>query len=256
MVPGEGAQRQHWKRRPIFINLLSLFPPGKLVDLGTGHGGFAVHAADLGWEVTAVDARSERWPKDDRVTWVKQDVREHDLSGYDLICCLGLFYHLTLPDQLDLLRRAAGRPMIIDTHLDHGSHKHPLSERVVEGDGYEGRYYREPGVLTSSWGNKHSFWPTLESFERMLLETGHGPLLPVQPWVTDDRTFFLVLPPLVDSSRRPEWASRLPDATSSPEPRALRVPQHAGAAARGAARDAARRARRIAGGVRRRMRQR
>ena len=103
-------RQQHWTRRPLFINLLSLFEPGKVVDLGAGHGGFSIHAADLGWEVTAVDARTERWKKDERITWVQQDVREHDLSGYDLICCLGLFYHLTVEDQLDFLRRAAGRP--------------------------------------------------------------------------------------------------------------------------------------------------
>jgi len=179
-----------------FEQLLRLFPPGRLVDLGTGHGWFARKSADHGWRVTAVDARTERWPQDDRVSWVQQDVREHDLSPYDLILCLGLFYHLTVDDQLALLDRCSGTPVIIDTHLDHGRHAHPLSDRVTQGDGYEGRLYREPGRATSSWANSESFWPTLASFQRMLVERGYSTILTAEPWITGDRTFFVALPSL------------------------------------------------------------
>lgn len=181
-------------RLELFGQLLQLFKPGRMVDLGTGHGRFARRAADLGWDVTGVDARTERWPlDDDRVTWVQADVREHDLGHYDLIACLGVFYHLTCEDQLSLLARAAGKPLIIDTHLDHGKHAHPLSAPVVQGDGYEGRLYAEPGQLTSSWGNPRSFWPTLASFHRMLSEHAYGTVLTVEPWSTTDRTFFVAL---------------------------------------------------------------
>lgn len=177
-----------------FERLLRLFTLGRLVDLGTGHGVFAQRAADLGWDVTAIDARSERWPDDDRVTWVKGDIREHDLERYDLIACLGVFYHLTCDDQLSLLSRSAGTPMIIDTHLDHGEHEHSLSDPVTEGDGYAGRHYSEPFALTSAWGNRHSFWPTLASFQRMLARHGYDTVLTVEPWSTGDRTFFVALP--------------------------------------------------------------
>lgn len=182
------------ERGELFVRLLSLFEPGKMVDLGTGHGGFAMEAADLGWDVTAVDARTERWPNDDRITWVQSDVRDHNLAPYDLVACLGVFYHLTLDDQLDLLARASGRPMIIDTHLDHGEHEHDLSEPVEVADGYLGRRYSEPGQLTSAWRNRESFWPTLGSFHRMLRDRGFYPVLTVEPWVSPDRTFFLALP--------------------------------------------------------------
>jgi hypothetical protein len=189
-----------------FEQLLGLFPPGHLVDLGTGHGLFAKKSADMGWRVTAVDARTERWPQDSRITWVQQDVREHDLAPYDLILCLGVFYHLTCQDQLALLDRAAGRPMIIDTHVDHGRHAHPLSERV-EQEGFEGRLYREPGRSTSSWINEQSFWPTLESFRRMLRESGYSTLLISEPWITGDRTFFVALPegPSAGAESRRGW---------------------------------------------------
>lgn len=180
------------RRHEAFEKLLRLFTPGACVDLGTGHGSFARQAASLGWDVTAIDARTERFPVDGRVKWVQADVREVDLTVYDLVLCLGLFYHLTLDDQLDLLRRTSGRPLILDTHLDHGVHTHPLSEPVNIG-GFEGRYYLEPGRLTSSWGNPESFWPTLSSFHHMLGENGFT-VLTLEPWIMSDRTFFLALP--------------------------------------------------------------
>jgi hypothetical protein len=183
-------------RLQAFQQLLGLFDPGHLVDLGAGHGRFSLQAADLGWEVTAVDARTKRFPDDPRPRWVRADVRTVDLAHYDLIACLGLFYHLALDDQLDLLARAAGRPMIIDTHLDHGTHEHELSERREPRPGYVGRFYDEPRALTSAVGNRASFWPTLATFHRMLHEAGFVTVLTLDPWITGDRTFFLALPEL------------------------------------------------------------
>ncbi len=181
-------------RRALFADLLSVFPAGRLVDLGTGPGTFAIIAADLGWQVTAVDVRTERWPEDERVTWIQDDVRHQAFEEFDVVACLGVFYHLTCADQVALLTRCSGRPMIIDTHLDHGEHAHQLSDRITQGEGYEGRLYREPGALTSSWENEQSFWPTLASFHTMLFRSGYSTVLTVEPWVTGDRTFFLTLP--------------------------------------------------------------
>lgn len=182
------------KRGDIFVQLLSLFPAGRLVDLGTGHGGFAKLAKDRGWQVTAVDARDERWPADNRIEWVKCDIREFDLSGYDLICCLGLFYHLTCQDQLDFLRRASGTPLIIDTHVDAGAHKHKLGRRQISEEGFEGRWREEPNKTTSSWGNRHAFWPTPAAFYKMLEANGYPVVLTTHPWHESDRTFFVALP--------------------------------------------------------------
>jgi SAM-dependent methyltransferase len=190
-VPG----RVKRARRHAFTQLLGLFPTGRLVDLGAGHGRFSLLAADMGWDVTAVDARTKRFPDDPRPRWVRADVRDVDLAPFDVIACLGLFYHLALEDQLDLLARASHTPTIIDTHLDHGVHEHDLSEQRQPREGYTGRFYAEPRALTSAVGNRESFWPTLETFHRMLHEAGFTTVLTLEPWITGDRTFFLALPP-------------------------------------------------------------
>jgi len=184
------------RRLEVFDRLLRLVPTGRLVDLGAGHGTFSVRAADAGWDVTAVDARDTRFPEDPRVTWRKQDIREVELQSFDLILNLGLFYHLTVDDQVALLQRAAGRPMILDTHVATSRPTHELSDEVTVG-GYRGRLYAEKGWVgrtTASWGNDESFWPTRSELYRMLRDHGYPVVLAAVPWVVRDRTFFLCLP--------------------------------------------------------------
>lgn len=184
------------RRFEAFDAALGLFTTGRLVDLGAGHGLLSMRAADAGWAVTAVDARTERFPDDERVTWVHEDIRVHDIGGYDLILCLGLFYHLTLADQLDLLTRAAGTPMLIDTHVDVGiAYPDDRLAGNVEQDGYRGRLYGENlESPLASWVNEASFWPDLDSFYRMLTDHGYPVTLALEPWYQPDRTFFLALP--------------------------------------------------------------
>lgn len=185
-------------RLELFDALLGLYPPGRLIDLGAGHGSFSVRATDRGWKATAVDARTKRFQDDPRVNWVNIDVRDADLSGYDLILCLGLLYHLTLEDQLDLLNRATGTPLIIDTHVANGTHSkhaHRLSDLVTVG-GYRGQLFRERDATSprASWGNEESFWPTPRAFYRMLRKNGYRSVWAATPWYQPDRTFFLCLP--------------------------------------------------------------
>jgi hypothetical protein len=189
-LASEDADRRRFQ---VFDALMSLFPPGKVIDLGAGHGKFARRASDMGWRTTAVDARTERFPDDPRVEWRHEDVRVADVSGYDLILCLGLFYHLTVDDQLDLLGRCAGTPLVIDTHLDVGSGEFKLTKRRTV-RGYSGRFYAEPNRLTSAWGNSESFWPTPESFHAMLRQHGYGVVTAAEPAITPSRRFYLAIP--------------------------------------------------------------
>lgn len=184
-----------------FTRMLSMVPGRTLVDLGAGHGKFSVVAADLGWQVTAVDARGDRYPDDPRVEWVVGDVRDADVSSYDVIACLGLFYHLTVDDQIGLLERCAGRPIILDTHVANDAPSpFTLSDEVTL-RGYRGRLYREgpQSASTASWGNEESFWARPRALHRMLAEHGYD-VLTASPWYLPTRTFFLCLPNQPSSS--------------------------------------------------------
>jgi SAM-dependent methyltransferase len=186
------ADRIQW-----FHQLLGTFPVGKLIDLGSGHGMFAREAANAGWTVTALDARGDRYPADEpRIDWQVGDVRDVDFADFDVIACLGLFYHLTVDDQLDLLARTKGKPIILDTHVAINRQVKPqLSEMMTVG-GYEGRLYAEPDQAThspASWGNDESFWPRVKELYRMLDLNGYD-VLTATPWYLPSRTFFLCLP--------------------------------------------------------------
>lgn len=186
-----GETRLRW-----FATLLDRFPVGRMIDLGSGHGLFALLAADRGWEVTAQDARGDRFPEDDRVRWEVSDVRDVELAPYDLVSCLGLFYHLTLDDQLSLLDRCRGVPLVLDTHVANDKPAPMELSEPVSPRGYHGRYYREPDQArhsTASWGNERSFWPRPRALYRMLDERGYD-VLATMPFYLPTRTFFLCLP--------------------------------------------------------------
>jgi SAM-dependent methyltransferase len=106
----------------IFRQLLAPMRPGRMLDLGAGKGNFSLSAAELGWDVTAVDARTVRWPNADTeadpvvadriraIRWIQADVRHFPIApgDYDLICILGLLHHLEVKDQIKLLKRCSG----------------------------------------------------------------------------------------------------------------------------------------------------
>ena len=196
------------KRHQIFRSLISPLKPGRMLDLGTGPGNFSLIAARLGWEVTAVDARTVRVPdpeaqKDPEraelirsVEWVELDVREFPISDgeYDLICILGLMHHLGVDDHVRLLERCSGTLTLLDART---------SPKVVDTEGpYAGRQRHEPGetreervkVLTASWGNETSFHHTEESLLRLVRNCGYSKMMTMRPSHDPNYTFYLCLP--------------------------------------------------------------
>jgi hypothetical protein len=182
-------------REAILRELLSLFTPGRLLDLACGDGTFSIAAKDMGWEVTGVDARTVRMPMTPGIEWVQQDVRETEIVGYDVVLLMGLLYHMELDDQLDLLRRCSGTVTILDTH-------HSTAPTHVEG-GYAGHTFNElpPDHPTSledapraAWGNPTSFWATQPDLVRMLNDCGFETVLALVPPTLRNRTFYLCLP--------------------------------------------------------------
>jgi SAM-dependent methyltransferase len=193
-------------RQQMFRTLLRQFGPGAgrtLLDLGAGPCTFARIARDLGWNVTAVDARTERVPDAETIAgirFIQGDVRAFDVTGYDVVCILGLLYHLDLPDQMDLLRRVNRSPVILDTQYHDPARLHGLGaweSAVVARGGYRGVLYPEKDTLFAGWGNATSFWPTEESLLRMIEDAGYGACTVVSPsYVSPQaaRRFFVLSP--------------------------------------------------------------
>jgi hypothetical protein len=180
------------RRVVTFLRLLDRFaePAGRsLVDLGAGHCNFARWARDRGYRVTAVDARADRVPAPDTlgsIRFVCSDVRDFCVSGFDVILVLGLLYHLTLEDQVALLRRCAtGAVLIVDTqvHYPHlvpensGSWQTVLARR----DAYEGVIYPENDNTMAGFGNSQSFWHTEPSLLRLFAHCGFADAVVIDP---------------------------------------------------------------------------
>lgn len=173
-------------RTDVFRQFLAPLRPGRLLDLATGHGHFARIAHEIGWDVVAVDARDERMPMTDGIEWRVSDVREFPVDGYDVISNLGLMYHMDIESQVELYTRCAPTPMLLDTH-------HATRVEGTDG-GYEGSWYREPGLTTSSWGNARSFWPTRPELLRLLADCGYESVWELLPSYLPDRTFYWCAP--------------------------------------------------------------
>jgi SAM-dependent methyltransferase len=192
----------------IFRALLALLKPGKMLDLGAGKGNFSLSAAELGWMVTAVDARTVRWPDADAelnptradlirtIRWIQADVREFPIEEgeYDLVCVLGLLHHLEVSDQVSLLKRCSTMPTLLDTRI---------AKALVDVEGsYEGMLIREHGetreerdaVPQASWGNPLSYQHTEESLLRLILDCGYVKMMQMRPPHRADYTFYLCLP--------------------------------------------------------------
>ena len=185
-------------RLQIAASLLNTLKPGRLLDLGCGHGSVAIVAQTLGWQVTAVDVRTRRMPSVDGIRWVQADVREFPIrkGEYDCILLLGLVYHLELKDVLDLLHRCASTTTIVDTHVSLAPNHEEMGYRGQLHDEIEDRTPEQHAAsATLSWGNLESFWPDEESLMRIFTDVGFASVLKLSPSYRADRTFYLCLPP-------------------------------------------------------------
>jgi 2-polyprenyl-3-methyl-5-hydroxy-6-metoxy-1,4-benzoquinol methylase len=206
------------KKAVIFESILAPLAPGKLLDLGAGKGNFSLSAASLGWQVTAVDVRTVRWPEVDpssqaemaalmdAITFVQSDIREFNIgrNEYDLICILGLLHHLEIPDQINLIRKCAGTPLLIDTRI--------ASAEIDSFGDYRGMLIKEHGetreerdeVATASWGNETSFRHTEESLTRLLRDAGYPIVFQARPPHRREYTFYFAMPRIKSKGFRRE----------------------------------------------------
>lgn len=119
----------------IFRTLNRQFPPAirhqvRVADLGALEGGFAVEAARHGYQVVGFEARDNnfencRFVKENlslpNLTFVQDDVKQLDKYGeFDVILCLGLFYHLDNPVSfMKLMGKLTRSILVLDTHYSH-----------------------------------------------------------------------------------------------------------------------------------------
>jgi hypothetical protein len=182
---------RHWVpevsfRLRTFRAILKLVAAGghSLVDLGAGPCLFARIAVKDGFQVTAVDVRPP-WNADgsplplerlDGLRFVQSDCRQFDVSGFDVVSIVGLLYHLTLREQIELLSRCGGRTVIVDTEIfDDGAMSASARLRIrqpSESLGYDGIDWMETDDVWSSKGNPLSFWHTVPSLLRMFENAG------------------------------------------------------------------------------------
>lgn len=188
--------------------ILAPLTPGNLLDLGAGKGNISLTAAGLGWRVTAVNADTLRWPERDvvadpdlaalldSITLVQADVRQLTIEGdaYDLICIAGL-HDLDVPDQVALVRKCAGTPLLIDARIasvqtdEFGDYRGMLSQDHSEAD--EGR---DAGAAASS-RQASAFLHTEESLVRLLRDCGYPIVFQARPPYRQEYTFYFALPP-------------------------------------------------------------
>ena len=215
----------------IFQNVLSLLPPGRLLDLGARRGNFSLAAARLGWTVTAVDARTVRFPNPlsldnvlmanliRSVRWVQADVLDYPIQPreFDLICILGLLHHMDVSDQQSLLQRCSTRLTLIDIRTA------PVS--IDQINGYEGELHREDrGPLpTASWDHPHAFRHTEASLLRLVRDSGYPRTMQMLPAHRRNYSFYLCLPHSQQSYQRvmPRNLRFPPRGDKTSEPRAV-----------------------------------
>lgn len=175
--------------RYILDNLVGRPDGRRLVDLGAGHCVFSRIAAHRGFVVTAVDGRDERKPNELKgIAFVKSDVRQFEVAGFDVILIIGLLYHLTLEDQIELLSRCPRASIIIvDTQVHipslivDAAARGRFVSRPVSKRGYDGVLYPEIGNAQASIGNDTSWWHTEESLLKLYRNTGFVDVVQLEP---------------------------------------------------------------------------
>ncbi len=188
-APNDGALRTLTYR--YILDTLIESPKGsRLVDLGAGHCIFSRISRARGYDVTAVDGREERVPEDlEGVAFVKSDVRDFDIGPFPVILIVGLLYHLTLDDQIDLLSRCPkDSEVVVDTQVHiPGLAGHALAERggfatrPVTENGYTGLVFPEVSNPMASIGNSTSWWHTEESLLTLFANAGFNHVTEVGP---------------------------------------------------------------------------
>jgi 2-polyprenyl-3-methyl-5-hydroxy-6-metoxy-1,4-benzoquinol methylase len=191
IAPGVGAHELKLRDTTQLVSDLAGAPLDQLrvLDVGCLEGQYLVELARHGAQGVGLEAREEsltkaRFAKEalglDRIEFVQDDARNVSRENYgefDVVLCLGLLYHLNVPDVFTFLKQVADvctRVAVIQTEVS----VRPRERVEFEGNSYWGVRYWEPAPtsgqrdLWSSVGNRESFWFTQSSLAALLGDLG------------------------------------------------------------------------------------
>lgn len=190
----------------------------RVLDLACLEGIYGLEFAKHGASVVAIEGREANLEKArfaqevlelDNISFVQDDVRNLSVSKYgefDVVLCLGIFYHLNVPDVFHFTERmfeVCRRLAIVDTHVGLTSND---SYRYKEFE-YWGWTFREHAAessheerlkaLWASLDNETSFWFTRPSIFNLLQNTGFTSVyscsIPATPNKGSDSDTFVAL---------------------------------------------------------------
>lgn len=190
----------------------------RVLDLASLEGHYAFEIAKRGARVLGIEGRATNIERAlqrktelglTNVEFTQDDVRNLSRDKYgefDVVMCLGILYHLDMPDALEFLESISETCRsfaVIDTHISTT----PDSVCTYKGHDYHGWYYTEyPEKPTreteeqSVWasiGNTKSFWFTRPSLYNALAHVGFNSIyechVPTTTDIPSDRITLIAL---------------------------------------------------------------
>ena len=191
----------------------------RVVDLGCLEGGYTVEFARLGFDSLGIEAREENLEKCNyaksklnlpNLNFVKDDVRNLSKYGkFDIVLCYGLLYHLHDPVSfINSVSQSNNKMLLLHTHFapefdirytfglinkhliapiqrkskSLEPHKNYHLSKIVENEGYRGRWYNEwsknekkekvEKSLWASYNNHQSFWLCKKDLTKVMHRAG------------------------------------------------------------------------------------
>ncbi|MFA5022566.1 MAG: class I SAM-dependent methyltransferase [Patescibacteria group bacterium] len=151
-----------------------------ILELGALEGGHTVRLCQNPKveKIIAIESRTEsikraRFIKNllslAKVEFIKGNLETFDLPSlgrFDAVFCSGLLYHLPKPWELMAKLSQITNNIFIDTHYASKEHT------TVEKNGLIGYLYPETPSHVWSGMSSYSFWPTFESLQKMISQSG------------------------------------------------------------------------------------
>lgn len=150
-----------------------------IIDIACGHGKYSILAAKKDFKVTAIDARLDRVPLKDferlGIEFKQTNLEDLETINQDICLLFGIFYHLDLGQQLDLLNKIKSKTTYIHTLIYNDNSKEAFGLKCDTKIGnLEFAAYKEGNKrdtrTKASMNNYFSIWHTEESLKNLFLD--------------------------------------------------------------------------------------